>query len=225
MESIHFTDDIGQEFSLAKYFHAGHPVLLAPVFYGCKGICAVTLENLVSSLKLVAPSPGHGFELLVVSIDPEDSTDIARERKAFYLEKYGRLETASGWHFLTGKSGEIQKLADALGFQFERDSSGLISHASALYVLSSNGVITATLPGPTLSHKEIRAALFEAEEGKVEIFVQRLSALCYSYMPHPGVLNSPLRWLVALLFGCGAMGATILRRKKNKTKAATAMVL
>jgi protein SCO1/2 len=47
--------------------------------------------------------PGKDFQIVILSIDPNETPQLAAKKKAFYLKRYGHPETADGWHFLTGK--------------------------------------------------------------------------------------------------------------------------
>lgn len=175
---LQFLDEDAKVVTLDQFFHPNRPVLLTLVYFGCPGICTVTLNNLVSSLKMVNPSPGSGFEVVVVSIDARDSVETARAKKASYVKLYGRPESAKGWHFLTGDQANIDRLTERLGFQFERDASTqLINHPSALYVFNPSGKITTIFATTTFRHREIRVALFEAVEGKTQALINRLNSL------------------------------------------------
>ena len=144
---------------------------------------------------------------------------IASAKKSAYLEMYSRPETSAGWHFLTGDQENIETATRALGFEFEYiAASGQFSHPTAVYIVSPEGRITNLFSGITYPRKELQVALLEASLGRVQFVVNRLSAFCYAYMPHTGIINSPFRWL--LLF-CGlilivlAAATFVYKRRKN----------
>ena len=62
--------------------------------------------------------PGKDFNIIVVSIDPTEGTDLAAAKKRNYLKRYGHPETANGWHFLTGTQPNIDALTQAVGFGY-----------------------------------------------------------------------------------------------------------
>ena len=56
-----------------------------------------------------------------MSFNPREGPGLASQKKASYLERYGRPQTAPGWHFLTGEQPAIDALTDALGFRYAYD--------------------------------------------------------------------------------------------------------
>src|SRR5471030_2540232 len=57
-----FRDEAGRQVPLSTFFHAGKPVLLAPVYYRCPMLCTQILNGVASSLKAVSLDPGRDFE-------------------------------------------------------------------------------------------------------------------------------------------------------------------
>jgi len=104
--NVVFRDEANRPVPLSTYFH-GKPVLLALVYYRCPMLCTQILNGVVSSLKAVSFDPGRDFEVVSVSFDPKDTPDLAAEKKASYLRRYGRANTANGFHFLTGDEAGI----------------------------------------------------------------------------------------------------------------------
>src|SRR5271165_2045031 len=48
-----------------------------------------------------------------------------------YLKRYGRANTANGWHFLTGDEANIKALTDAVGYHYKYDpATDQFAHAS-----------------------------------------------------------------------------------------------
>ena len=95
-------DEAGRDVPLSTFFHPGKPVLLAPVYYRCPMLCTEILSGMESALKVVSLNPGKDFEVIALSFDPKDTPEIAAAKKANYLRRYNRPNTANGWHFLTG---------------------------------------------------------------------------------------------------------------------------
>jgi protein SCO1/2 len=181
VDKFAFADEAGHTVALGSYFHSGRPVVLTLVYFGCPGLCTVTLSNLVNTLKYVNPSPGKGFEVVAISIDAKEKPSLALAKKASYLKQYARPETAQGWHFLTGDEDTIQRLAASLGFQYERDEkTGIIKHPSALFIMNADGKLTSAFSALNLTHRELRVALFDVEKGRVKALVSRLWFSCSS---------------------------------------------
>ena len=104
---------------LSTYFSGHKPVLLALVYYTCPMLCTLVLNGVESSLKAISLDPGRDFEVVAVSFDPHDTPEIAAAKKANYLQRYRRPNTANGWHFLTGDEASIQALTSAVGFRYK----------------------------------------------------------------------------------------------------------
>lgn len=141
---LKFTDESGKTVALQRYF-TDKPVLLLPIFYECPGICTTELNNLVEVLgrfKREEDEPGKSFRVVIVSIEPKETADMARSKKDAYLELYNREGTDEGWSFLTGSKENIDKLSDAIGFRFTYDDKGNIVHPACLAVVTPKGAIS-----------------------------------------------------------------------------------
>ena len=84
-----FRDEAGEEVRLGSYF-GRRPVVLALVFHRCPLLCNQVLTGLTRSLKPLPLEVGVDFDVLAVSIDPEDTPEVAARKKAGYLERYDR---------------------------------------------------------------------------------------------------------------------------------------
>src|SRR5690606_6599675 len=115
---LKFRDDRGREARLEKYFSTGHPVILTLNYAECPLLCQLQLQGLVDSLRELQWDVGSKFDVLTVSIDPNETWQQAALAKQRYVKSYGRAGTAGGWHFLTGTSSQIEALADAVGFRY-----------------------------------------------------------------------------------------------------------
>jgi protein SCO1/2 len=101
-----FVDDTGKPVTLGDYF-GKHPAIVSLVYYNCPMLCSEEMDGLTSALEMVQLTPGKDFEIVIISIDPSETPELAAKKKAFYLKRYGRPETADGWHFLTGQRPAI----------------------------------------------------------------------------------------------------------------------
>jgi len=107
-----FVDDTGKTVRLGDYF-GKKPVILSLVYFQCQILCMEDLNGLAGALNMVNLTPGKDFQIVVVSIDPGETPQIAAAKKALYVKRYGKPETADGWHFLTGDEPSIKALASA----------------------------------------------------------------------------------------------------------------
>ena len=115
--NLAFVDDAGKSIHLGDYF-GKKPAILALVYYRCPMLCSEELDGLTGALQMVRFVPGKDFNVVVVSIDPQEGPDLAAAKKRSYLKRYGHPETANGWHFLTGTQASIDALTTAVGFRY-----------------------------------------------------------------------------------------------------------
>src|SRR6185437_11866099 len=114
-----FVDDTGKTVTLGDYF-GKRPAILSLVYYNCPMLCSEEIDGLASALEMVKLTPGKDFDILIISIDPTETPQLAARKKNYYVKRYGRPETANGWHFLTGTQANIDAVAKAVGFGYVR---------------------------------------------------------------------------------------------------------
>ena len=103
---LRFRDESGRELTLGDLF-GRRPVILAPVYYRCPMLCNQVLNGLTRSLKPLSLDAGKDFDVVAVSINPDEKPELAAMKKLSYLERYDRPGSESGWHFLTGEEASI----------------------------------------------------------------------------------------------------------------------
>ncbi len=181
-----FHDEVGRDVKLGEFFH-GRPVVLALAYYDCPMLCTQVLNGMTGSLKTLSFDAGKDFDVVVVSIDPRDSYQMAALKKSTYVRDYGRPQTAAGWHFLTGAETSIRPLADALGFHYAYDANlKQYAHGAAIYVITPKGVVSRYLLGIDFAPRDLRLALVEASNNRLGSAVDQVLLLCYHYDPASG---------------------------------------
>ena len=157
-----FVDDQGKTVRLGDYF-GQHPAIVSMVYYNCPILCSEELDGLTSALEMVRLVPGKDFSVVVISIDPSETPELAARRKAFYLKRYGHPETAAGWHFLTGQKPAIDAVSNAIGFGYVRvpGPDGTLTqfaHASSIEVVTTAGKVAQYYLGVEYSPKDVCSA-------------------------------------------------------------------
>jgi protein SCO1/2 len=185
--NLTFTDDTGKQVELGSYF-GQKPAILALVYYQCPSLCSEELNGLVSSLLMVDEVPGRDFNIIVASIDPSEGTDLAAAKKRSYVKRYGKPQTADGWHFLTGTEPNIEALTKAVGFGYVKipGPDGKLTqfaHASAIQLVTPEGKLAQYYLGVEYSPKDLRLGLVEASHGKIGSPVDNILTYCYHYDP------------------------------------------
>jgi protein SCO1 len=193
-----FTDETGRQVTLGEYF-GKRPVVLALVYYECPMLCTEVLNGLVSALTVLNFEPGREFEVVVVSFNPREGPGLASQKKAAYMERYGRPRTVAGWHFLTGRQESIKQLTEAVGFQYEYDNAiQQYAHGAAIEVLTPKGHISKYFYGIEFSARDLRLGLIEASEERIGTPIDDFLLFCYHYDPTTGKYGAAIIRLVRL---------------------------
>jgi protein SCO1/2 len=182
-----FVDESGKQVKLGDYF-GKRPAILALVYYTCPMLCSEEMDGLTSSLEMVKLTPGKDFDVVIVSIDPSDSPEQAAKSKALYVKRYGRPETAAGWHFLTGQRPAIDAVTNATGFGYVRvpGPDGKLSqfaHASSIEIVTPEGKLAQYYLGVEYSPKDMLLGLIDASGNKIGSPVANILTYCYHYDP------------------------------------------
>jgi protein SCO1/2 len=185
--SLTFTDDQGKQVELGSYF-GRKPAILALVYYQCPMLCSEELNGLTGALQMVDEAPGKDFNVIVVSIDPSEGTDLAAAKKRSYVKRYGHPETAAGWHFMTGTQANIDALTKAVGFGYVKipGPDGKLTqfaHASAIQIVTPEGKLAQYYMGVEYSPKDLRLGLAEASSNRIGSPVDNILTYCYHYDP------------------------------------------
>jgi protein SCO1/2 len=225
--SLTFTDDAGKQVQLASYF-GKKPAILALVYYQCPMLCSEELNGLTGALQMVSFVPGRDFNVIVVSIDPTEGTDLAAAKKRSYLKRYGHPETAAGWHFMTGTQENIDALTKAVGFGYVKIPAPdgkltQFAHASAIQIVTPEGKLAQYYMGVEYSPKDLLLGLNEASANRIGSPVDNILTYCYHYDPTANKHTLIVARVVQLggLVTVGALGGFMLlmfRRDAQKSK-------
>lgn len=182
-----FRDELGNPVKLGDYFGKGRPVILNLGYYQCPMLCGEVLQGLVGSMKALTFELGKDFDVVTLSFDPRETTDMAAEKKRDIMKRYGRPGAGNGWHFLTGQPDQINALTKAVGFQYQFDpKSGQYAHATAIIVLTPDRHIAEYLYGVEFPPRDLRLGLVQAGQGKIGNVTDSVLLYCYHYDPRTG---------------------------------------
>ena len=177
-----FQNEKGRTIELAEIFRGDRPVILALTYSDCPMLCHLQLDGFVEALREMTFAPGEDFDVVNVSIDPNETTQRALLTKKKHVLGYGRPETADGWHFLVGEDANIRTLADAVGFRYkfvrERKE---YAHAAALIICTPDGRVSRYLYGVQFPPQTVRLSLVEAADGKVGSTLDQVLLFCFHY--------------------------------------------
>ncbi len=219
-----FKDENGNAVKLGDYFGKEKPVILALVYYECPMLCNEVLNGLTGSLKGNSFDAGKEFDVVAISFDARenDKPELAKNKKASYLNRYARAGAENGWHFLTGTQSEIDKVTQAVGFNYQFDeATNQFAHAGGVMVITPEGKISRYLYGIDYAPKDLKFALMDSAEGKIGNPAEQLYLYCFHYNPATGKYGleilSVLRLMaIATIVGIGAMLFVFWRSNKKR---------
>jgi protein SCO1/2 len=220
-----FIDDAGRPVRLGQYFGA-RPIVLVLAYYECPVLCGQVINAAASSIMPLDFSAGKEFDVLVVSFDPGETPGMAAAKKQEFLARYGRPETASAIHFLTGRQESIDRLTKAVGFRYTYDPAiDQYAHPAVMTVVTPGGRVSKYLFGIDFAPRDLKFALIEAADGKVGTAIDQAVLFCYLYDPETGRYGFAIMTAVraAGLLTLGGLGAFILvalRRERRRDSAA-----
>jgi len=218
-----FKAENGKEVKIGDYFGKGKPVILALVYYECPMLCNQVLNGMTGSLKGISFDAGKEFDVVVISFDERENEkpNLAKNKKDSYVERYNRPNTKDGWHFLTGKQSEIDKVTKAVGFNYTFDEkTNQFAHASGIMIATPDGRLSRYLYGIDYSPKDIKFSIMESSKNKIGNPAEQLYLYCFHYDPSTGKYGlAILRVLrlagIALLCGLGIMFFVFWRKNKR----------
>jgi protein SCO1/2 len=177
-----FTDDHGQTVQLGKYFTGKKPVILQLGYYGCPMLCSLVSQGTVDSLRKLTLTAGKDFEIVFVSIDPNEKYDLGADKKDTYVQDYHREGSRDGFHFLVGSEPQIKQLAQAVGFQYKWvESAQQFSHPAVVMIATPDGKLSRYLYGVRFDNQTMRLSLVEASDGKVGTTMDQILLTCFHY--------------------------------------------
>jgi protein SCO1/2 len=164
---------------------------------------------------------GSEFDIVTISFDPGETPDLARAKKASYLERYGREGAAAGWHFLTGKQPSIEALTKSVGFRYAYNASvDQYAHVSGIMVLTPEGKLSRYFYGIEYAPRDVRLALIEAGDHRIGSPVDQLFLYCFHYDPKSAKYSLAVMRMVrgagVLTLAALVVGIVVMRRREAR---------
>ncbi|HLJ54316.1 MAG TPA: SCO family protein [Chthonomonadaceae bacterium] len=200
---VAFKDESGHDVKLGDYF-GKHPVILVMPFYRCAGTCILEMDGLIKVANAVNYNMGKDYEIVVVSLDPRETPDLAGIKKRDYLHDYDRPGADAGLHCLTGTRESIERLANAVGFRFFYAPSGAPVHSTGLMVCTPHGKLSRYLLGVDYAPRDLNLSLVEAGENRIGSLSEKVELLCSQYDPRSGKYTVAVVRLLQVA-GCGTV--------------------
>lgn len=181
-----FRDETGRAVKLGDLF-GERPIILVPGYYRCPMLCPLINDGLINALENLTMNVGADFDVVDLSVDPNDTPDGAAAKKALYLRRYGRAGAESGWHCLVGDEKSISELTKEVGYSYVYDAeTKQYAHPSGVVVLTPEGKISRYVFGASFNSTELRGAINGARAGESSSVLSQIFLLCYHYNPITG---------------------------------------
>lgn len=217
-----FRDEDGSPVALRSLL-GERPAILVLGYHECPMLCSLVLGGVVETLTEMRQTTGKDFDLIDVSISPQDSPAAAARQKRIYFKRYARHGAESGWHFLTSPlAANVHALSDAVGFHYAYDpASGQYAHPSGLIILTPDGKVSRYFFGVTYDAGEVQAALRAASRRQVSSPIAELLLVCFHFNPLTGrygpLILDGLRaaGVLTLIFMAGGIYLLARRRPAN----------
>jgi protein SCO1/2 len=215
-----FRDERGRDVRLGDFF-GKKPVILTLVYYECPMLCTQVLNGLTSALGVLNFSVGKEFDIVTISFDPGETPELARAKKASYIDRYKREGAAEGWHFLTGTQRSIEALTKAVGFRYAYNASvDQYAHVSGIMVLTPEGRLSRYFYGIEYAPRDVRLALIEAADHRIGSPVDQLFLYCFHYDPKSAKYSLAVMRVVRgagiLTLAAMVVGIVVMRRREAR---------
>jgi protein SCO1/2 len=178
-----FRDDSGKEVTLRDVMRSDRPTMLHLGYFRCPMLCTLVLNEAFRTLRDVDWTPGEDFQLISISVNPDETPELARAKKLGYLAEYDRTGVESGIRFLTGPSESIDAICEATGFRYRKQPDGEYAHPATLIMIAPDGRIVRYLYGVKFEPATVRMALLEASEGTIGTPLDRFILWCHQFDP------------------------------------------
>lgn len=185
-----FRDHTGKPVKLGDFFDNKRPTVLIFSYHSCPMLCGMVLNNATEGLKGISWTVGREFDVVDISIDPEETLEHTANKRTSIIAEYGRAGSDSGWHFLVANPGDkaaIAKVAAAAGFEYEYDPEiKQWGHPSLVMITKPDGRMARYLYGLEFSSPDLKLGLLEASAGRSISTVEQIILYCYHYDPQGG---------------------------------------
>lgn len=184
-----FRDHTGKPVKLGDYFDGKRPVVLTFAYHSCPVLCSMVLNATAAGLRGIGWTVGKEFDVVTISIDPEESLEKTAAKRASILAEYGapRGHDGKGWHFLVGDKASIAAVAAAAGFEYEYDADQKQwGHPSVVMIAKPDGRMARYLYGLEFLPNDLKLGLLEASAGRSISTIEQIILYCYHYDPKGG---------------------------------------
>jgi protein SCO1/2 len=217
---LSFRDERGHAVRLGDYLGSA-PIGLIFAYYRCANLCPMQIRNLAERIALASGGAADA-QIVVVSIDPEDTPEFAVGAKHKALDGVLSPARAERWHFLSGAKAEIVPLAQAVGFSYGYDeATHQFAHPAGFALINADGKIARYFFGLDYTAADLSQAFDAAAARRIASPIARLLLVCFHYDittgRYTGRIIEALRLAsMLMLLGALAFGWHLLRRTRRQ---------
>ncbi len=212
-----FKDERGDSVTLGQVI--GHrPSILALGYFRCPNLCGLVRNDLIHALSGL--EAGRRYGLVVLSIDPSETSADARSARDADIGRFDHPEATEDWRYLTGSASEIRSVAAAVGFRsrFDPDVKQFL-HPAGLVFLTGSGEVSGYLLGLGYQASDVGLGLTRAANG-ITARALPILLLCFHYDKSTGRYTLAVTRVLQLGAGITVLvvGGTItlaLRRERG----------
>jgi protein SCO1/2 len=165
---------------------AGRPAILVLGYLHCPNLCGLVRDDVFHALSQSGLRPDQ-YSLIVLSIDPAETSQDAATAKREDLARYPLPGASTAWHYLTGPAASLHQIAEAVGFRYRYDP--LLKqflHPAGLVFLAPTGRISGYLLGVGYSPGDLALGVTRASSGGIERAATPILLLCFHFDPTTG---------------------------------------
>jgi protein SCO1/2 len=178
------------------------------------------IRNLAQRMALTSGGAADA-QVLIVSIDPLDTPELADRAKQKYLDALLPAARTERWHFLSGAAAEIAQLTKAMGFSYGYDeATHQFAHPAGFALINADGKIARYFFGFDYTAADLDNAFDAAAALRIASPIARLLLVCFHYDittgRYTGRILEVLRVVSTItLLGALALGWSMLRRARR----------
>jgi len=178
-------------------------------------------QGLLTALPKLDMKVGRDFDVIVLSIDPQEGPALAKDKMTTSLAMSPAFKgTDAGWHFLTGSIDQIREVTDALGFFYTYDAKDdVVNHPAGLMFLTPQGRVSSYILNLGFGKEQLEKNLRIAAKNTVGERTADSYFGCVHTDPITGQRSiNILRFLslFALVFLCGVVTFIAFLNKASK---------
>jgi len=197
------------------------PTIILPVYFNCPDACNYIQSNVAKILTKVDLAPGKDYQILSLSFDPDDTTEMALKARTDFVHAIGAPWPKGAWRFMTGDQKNIESIMRSIGFSYQKVNNQIV-HPILMVALAPGGKVVRYLYGNNPLPFDITMAMTEANKGHLGLSVKRALAFCFSYDPEGKRYTINVLRIGGIVVAVSAIAfflvLTLGGRKKRQTK-------